>query len=725
MSAARKMIRPAPSTRLLLAVLAVSTIVGLAAAKANTSGGLQVGAAATHVMVDYPDPSIVTRRAYPQHVSTLQKRAELFGRLMGTPPVLERIGQRAGIPADQVAARARTTAVVPIPLTEPGSEERANQIRESRLPYRLEVQASPDEPILSIYAQAPSAALAERLADASIAGLRDYLRDLAWRQRFPVQREARLRQLGNARGATVNGRVSLVVGALTFLAAFGLTCAVLMSLILFRRRRIPAPAVATSLPAMVAARDGARDDRRDDWPHTKRVLPWLLAGFIAMLWLLPFNTIELAASMPIDLKLDRLVLPFIVVAWLIAIVVGGKAAPRLRITWIHVALGAFLAAASLSVVLNAGYLTQTLEFELAFKKLPLLVAYVLVFVVVASAVRPTEVGPFMKYTVVLAVICGIGIIWQYRTNQNLFSIWSDRLLPGAFRLTTETGDSTVDSLGRRWIAGPAQAGLEAVAMLSMALPIVLVGLLRSGRHRERMLYGIAACILVAAIFATGRKSALLAPLAVLLTFAYFRRRELLSLAPVGLVIAVVVSALSPGALHGTISQFLRPDRASVATTSDRTADYDAIRPDLWTNLLLGRGHGSYNHATYRIIDSEILGRTIETGLLGLVAFLLVGISVVFAARPTIAARDPTFAPLALAGAAAAVCFLVVSMLFDVLSFPHAPYIFLYLAGFVAVVVGRDAERAVARPVGDPEGRLHHARAHAAPAPVRRRAARAG
>jgi hypothetical protein len=45
--------------------------------------------------------------------------------------------------------------------------------------------------------------------------------------------------------------------------------------------------------------------------------------------------------------------------------------------------------------------------------------------------------------------------------------------------------------------------------------------------------------------------------------------------------------------------------------------------------------------------------------------------------------------VALACAAAAVAFLVVSFLFDTLSFPHVPYIFLSLAGLLAVVVRPD------------------------------------
>jgi hypothetical protein len=41
--------------------------------------------------------------------------------------------------------------------------------------------------------------------------------------------------------------------------------------------------------------------------------------------------------------------------------------------------------------------------------------------------------------------------------------------------------------------------------------------------------------------------------------------------------------------------------------------------------------------------------------------------------------------LALGGALSAVVFLTTSFLFDVMSFPHVPYIFLTMAGFVAVL----------------------------------------
>jgi len=77
---------------------------------------------------------------------------------------------------------------------------------------------------------------------------------------------------------------------------------------------------------------------------------------------------------------------------------------------------------------------------------------------------------------------------------------------------------------------------------------------------------------------------------------------------------------------------------------------------------------------------------IEMGVIGLVAFLLLVLSVVASARRTIHDRHPRWAPSALAGAAAAVVFLVLALLFDSLAFPQLPYVFMCFAALVAVVV---------------------------------------
>ena len=141
-----------------------------------------------------------------------------------------------------------------------------------------------------------------------------------------------------------------------------------------------------------------------------------------------------------------------------------------------------------------------------------------------------------------------------------------------------------------------------------------------------------------------------------------------------------------------VEQFRAHSLSSANTVSDRTSDYDAVRPDVWSHFALGRGAGSYQPIGHRILDSEALVRLVETGVLGFAAFILLGGSVVACARRTIHSRHPEWAPSALAGATVAVIFLVLALLFDTLAYPQVPYIFLCFAAFVAVIVKSPDDR---------------------------------
>ena len=335
------------------------------------------------------------------------------------------------------------------------------------------------------------------------------------------------------------------------------------------------------------------------------------------------------------------------------VAIGGPLAPVLRWTWIHTAIAAVLAAACLSLVVDARYLNQTLEFLTSAKKLTLLLSYAMLFVIVASSIRRAEVPAFLKYTLFLAVLCALGTIWEYRFHYNVFYGWSDKLLPGFFSVG-HTESSAVDEIGRRIVIGPGEISLEAAAMLSMGLPIALVGIMSSARWRGRLLYGLAASILMAGAISTYRKTALIAPVSAILTLAYYRRRELVRLAPLGVVVLVAVHVLSPGAF-GAIAEQLHPTRlGAVSTVSDRTSDYDAVRPDVWTHLAFGRGYGSYEHTTYRVLDMEMLRQLIEVGVVGLTAYIMLMVSIVATARAPIRRRRPDESRVALAAAATAV-----------------------------------------------------------------------
>jgi hypothetical protein len=672
--------------RLLVAIVVACALVSTVCAAVNSgrlsllpphlnhSSGLETATAANHVMVDFPAPSMVYRRT---DLNNLVDRAELLGRISTTEPVLALIAKRMGIPAGDLSAIARITADVPSTLTDPVSEQRATEIVKSYAPYRIEIQVRPALPVVDVYTQAPTVDAAIKLGDEWANGLQDYVRTTAARDGIPAAQLLQFKPLGGARGTAANSKAPYIIGLLTFVVVFAL-CASVALLIL--RLRLPKP----ERPPRYELPPG------DDWPNTRRVLPWMVAGLIAMIWLVPFNQVKLNWSGPIDLQLDRLVLPVIVATWVFALAAGGPSAPRWRPTHIHTAVAVFVGIAFFSVVLDARYISHVLELDLAIKQLPLLVSYVTVFLIVSTVIRPAEVRPLMKYSLVLATIASIGIIYESRTHSNIFYSITGKVLPGAFEIQS-ANDGVLDSIGRAEIKGATEVGVEAASVLSMAMPIALVFLMQAKERREKILYALAALIIVAGTFATGRKSALVAPVSVGFALAYFRRRELLKLAPLGLVLIVVVSALLPGVLHGLLGQFTRSDAATVPTTSDRTSDYDALRPDVWSHLAFGRGWGTYNHDSYRILDSEVLLTTVEIGVLGLLAYIAVGMSTVLVARRHINLRDDRWAPLALMGACAAVCFITVSFLFDVLAFPHGSYTFLYMAALVVVVVTRGLE----------------------------------
>ena len=121
----------------------------------------------------------------------------------------------------------------------------------------------------------------------------------------------------------------------------------------------------------------------------------------------------------------------------------------------------------------------------------------------------------------------------------------------------------IDSIGRLQVQGPTEAPLEAVAMLTMALPISLARLMDAKEWRGRVLYGLAACLLMAAVLATNRKSAIVAPAAVLCS-RLSGAASCSRLAPLAVVFVIVVVALSPGALKSAVDQFTRWTRRPLA-----------------------------------------------------------------------------------------------------------------------------------------------------------------
>jgi hypothetical protein len=537
--------------------------------------------------------------------------------------------------------------------------------------YRLLIDVDGATPVLTIYGQAPSARAAIELVDTARNVLTRHVSDQETAARREAGEAAIVRPLGPTTGGLVDPGVQWQLMALVFDLVLALGGSLLYALRL-RGRRISRAADALDM----------LDDESfasDDWPHTKRVLPWGLAGFMAMLFLVPFQSIEL----PGGANLDRPLLVALALLWFCALaLLTGAARPRVKLTGVHFAAFAFFALCCLGIALNGGTLANMDEVGLAAKKLALLFSYILFFVIVASVVRPREVPRYVALMVGLGAVLALATILEYRTHYNIFySLWA-RVLP----VTIPSELDTADSIGRLNVLGPTDQPLELAALLAMVLPFALMGSIEAATRRRRLFYIAAVGLLLAAGVATSRKTSLVAPAAAILLLAVYRPRTVIrSLLGLALVLGVLVHATSPGAL-GSVFEQLEPGHINtVSTTTDRVARYDAVMPDIMSHLLIGRGYGSYDPHKYRILDNEYLGVIIAVGLLGLIGYAAILLAMMILAHRTIRGPDPRRAGLALASLASVGVILVVSAFFDVFSFPHVPYLLFFIGGMIVAL----------------------------------------
>jgi hypothetical protein len=448
------------------------------------------------------------------------------------------------------------------------------------------------------------------------------------------------------------------------------------------------PAAAPSYVEKAAAARAA------DWPRTTRLLPWLLFGFLAMIWVIPFDSVNLPAGLPVNLTLDRAFLLVLTVAWVFG---DTEPAREHRFSRIHWAFGIFAAIGILSVLANSDDLVRVGDIELAIKQLALLCSYVIFFALAASIIRASEVSKMITGLIFFSCITAVAVMVEYRFGINFFHEYIGPLFPGYVR-PPELG--TVDSIGRKQIFGPTVQPLATSVMLAMALPFAMAWLVKSEARRDRILYSIAVVILIGGILATQKKTSAIAPLVVIAIFTAYRPRAMARLLPLALVLLVVTHFTAPGALGGVIDQ-LAPQKASqVNSTQDRVSDYEAIEPDVASHPLIGRGYGSYDQIKHRILDNQYLTLAIGVGFLGIVAYLAIFVLSISAAHPIARSGDPDRGPPALAVVAGLAVALIAGAILDFLSFPQLSYLFCMMAA-IAFIFDRERREKAAANTADP------------------------
>jgi hypothetical protein len=216
------------------AALGVGVVIAVIAAifsvyRLDSSGlaprSLQYSSASTQVFVD--TPSSVLGDLQPSF-EPLQARATVYANFMASPTFLALVGEKAGIPGDQIYAAGPVDPSVPRVVEEPTAVERNVEITGESIPYRLNFNDDPNLPTIGIYAQAPNTRQAVSLANASAAALAQYVATLAKTGNTPPAQRVVIRQLGSASGGVVDGGISKSIAFLTFVVVFFVWCVLVL-----------------------------------------------------------------------------------------------------------------------------------------------------------------------------------------------------------------------------------------------------------------------------------------------------------------------------------------------------------------------------------------------------------------------------------------------------------------------------------------------------------------
>lgn len=209
------------------------------------SRSVSSGSATTQILIDSPQSAIADLK---QDTAPLVTRATVFAQFMTSSTIRERIANATGIPASQITAEGPFSGAASSENVVTPSEARGGQVRAETQQYRLSFVAQDQLPLVTVYATAPTAEAAAKLANGVYAGVRDYIDGLESQYETNPKHRVTVRQLGLADAGTVHSGANKVLMVLAFLALLTIGCLALIGLAGLRQRKV-------ALDSAMAARD--------------------------------------------------------------------------------------------------------------------------------------------------------------------------------------------------------------------------------------------------------------------------------------------------------------------------------------------------------------------------------------------------------------------------------------------------------------------------------------
>jgi polysaccharide biosynthesis protein PslJ len=418
------------------------------------------------------------------------------------------------------------------------------------------------------------------------------------------------------------------------------------------------------------------------------LLAWqnLLALLIAVILFVPIRRYALPGNLPFEMEPYRLLVLLIVAGWLASLLVDPRV--RWRRSGLEGPLALVVVAIVGSVLANPGRVASVSSESI--KQLSFFASFLLVFYLIVSVVRTQATVDFLvRMLVGGGAIVGFLTIVEARTHYNVFN-HLERVMP----LLREQPMAVVGQDGRgdrAYASGQHPISLGAALVMLIPLAFYLARLTSQRR------WWLAAALLAIGSLATYSRTSVLMLLAVLIVYILLRPVEVKRLWPALVPALVAIHIMVPGTI-GTLKNSFFPSGGLVAQQqegvgtagSGRLADLGPGLSEWSHHPILGEGFGTRvvngPSANSNILDDQWLGTSIETGALGVIAWIWLFTAAVRRLGRE-AKRDRSTQGWLAVGLAASISAYAAGMLtYDAFAFIQVSFILFFVLAFGAVVL---------------------------------------
>jgi hypothetical protein len=491
---------------------------------------------------------------------------------------------------------------------------------------------------------------------------------------------------------------------------------------------------------------------------------WLVYGLAGVDLLIPEDdryTLHGASNAGFELEPWRILVFLMIVGWVAALMVDPRV--RTRKTKFDGPLVLIGIAIVGSEAFNPARVSSLSSFVI--KALVIVLCLMIMLYVLASVIRTRETIERLLCVLVCAgSVEGFAATLQRTTRFNIFD-HMHRILP-MFKFNLGAEASQMLRSGHFRAVASAGHPIELATVMAMLTPIAAYLAIRRGR-----IWLAALPFLLLGNLSSGSRTGVIGLLVVLVVFLLMRPRETFKCWPALIPILAIMQLLMPGAISGTLSAFF-PKGGLIAQQSQTFAAHGAVQdasrlsrlgPQLHGvfakhNEFFGEGYGtrivgrtSTNTQTVtgaqqamaadnaQILDDQWLGNLLDTGLVGVAAWLWLFARVIrrLGARARLERGTAEgWLPVALAGSVA--CYAIAMYFYDAWGFIQGTIVLILLLGCASALLWLAPVTALTTggptlPASDPDGdiqndddphlapaaraRIHHRAVHRSPARV--------